>query len=371
MARAYQREEIKKILRDFKSRKVCHPVMDSATDELSRILQDDGGKRVVLLVGPTGVGKTEILLRCKKDVLKTEEQAMRSDPGLIPIAYVELRNPEGGNFDWKSYYCDTLIALNEPLIEKKLQPASPYRHSDSPDELDAQSNTLSALRSAVDAAFKNRRVKNTLNDEAQHLLRVSGAKRLYGQLETIKSLASRTGVRHVLCGTYDLLHGADYSGQLNRRAEFIHVRSYRIDDETDRNVFQAVVDILAEDLEKLGIRVPRRLSDTDYTMLKTIGRVGILVDWVYDGVSRSLWSGDRRLTEAALKAAELSNHKLTRMIQEEREGEAFLSDPSDDALMQQLYRADRKTVASSSPPVSRPKSRRKPGERNPNRDKVG
>ncbi len=47
-------------------------------------------------------------------------EALRQDPGLVPVVSMEAAAPDSSQFSWKDYYRRALLALDEPLIEQKL-----------------------------------------------------------------------------------------------------------------------------------------------------------------------------------------------------------------------------------------------------------
>ena len=91
-------------------------------------------------------------------------------------------------------------------------------------------DSRSVLRVALESAIRQRRPLAFLVDEAQHLAKIAGGRKLQDQLDCVKSLAIRTQTVHVLAGTYDLLILRQLSGQLSRRTRHIHFalpRRYR------------------------------------------------------------------------------------------------------------------------------------------------
>ena len=87
--------------------------------------------------------------------------------------------------------------------------------------------TNAEYQHAVEQSLRHRRPAAVLIDEAQHLAKVPAGRRLADQLDVVKSIASHTGIVHVLFGTYDLLAFRNLSAQLSRRCFDIHFPRYQ------------------------------------------------------------------------------------------------------------------------------------------------
>src|SRR6266542_6363291 len=64
---------------------------------------------------------------CSSDLLRLEQQlitealpALETDTARVPVLAVEAIAPESGQFNWKDYYARALVALNEPLLDRKV-----------------------------------------------------------------------------------------------------------------------------------------------------------------------------------------------------------------------------------------------------------
>ena len=77
-------------------------------------------------------------------------------------------------------------------------------------------------------------------DEAQHMTRVPGARSQADQLDVIKDCVDRTGVPHVLVGTYELSVIAAPGDQLGRRSHVVHFAPYSMSDASARAAFQQI-----------------------------------------------------------------------------------------------------------------------------------
>src|SRR5258705_1501579 len=92
----------------FEKRAVAHDMIDKVKKEVRRLLR--GGRRypVVLVVGPTGIGKSTLVTLLKTNIMTELLPTLSQDPGRIPIASVEASAPEMGIFNWRDPYITCL-----------------------------------------------------------------------------------------------------------------------------------------------------------------------------------------------------------------------------------------------------------------------
>ena len=195
---------------------------------------------LIVLYGPTGVGKTTLRLRLEQQLITEALPELEKDAARVPVLAVEAIAPESGQFNWKDYYARALVALDEPLLDRKIT----VNAADNPDAVRPvirRSASAPALRWVLEQCLRQRHVGVCLIDEAQHLKRLASGRRLLDQMDTLKSLAALTGTMHVLIGTYELLGLTNLSAQLSRRSIEIHFGRYRADLDKDRLAFKSVL----------------------------------------------------------------------------------------------------------------------------------
>jgi len=107
-------------LQRFMAYRLAHPALVRVDAELSQVLADPGPTLLVLLVGPTGVGKTTLLQALTARILEREADDLRRNPARIPIAGISVFQTENGRFDEADYYRRALAALHEPLVRRKV-----------------------------------------------------------------------------------------------------------------------------------------------------------------------------------------------------------------------------------------------------------
>ncbi|MGH9631937.1 MAG: AAA family ATPase, partial [Bryobacteraceae bacterium] len=198
----------------FKSFTIAHPLLKEADAALKQAIQEPAGWSLIFVYGPTGVGKTTLRRRVEKHLKESVMEALRQDPGLVPVVSMEAAAPDSSQFSWKDYYRRALIALDEPLIERKLSHQVRISFQDAFGRVLTDPRAVGLeMRLALESTLIHRRPAAFFIDEAQHLAKMKSGRKLQDQLDSIKSLASLTNTVHVLVGTYELLPFRNLSAQ--------------------------------------------------------------------------------------------------------------------------------------------------------------
>jgi AAA domain len=369
----------------FRSYTIAHPLLKEADTTLKHAIQEPAGGSLIFVFGPTGVGKTTLRLRIEQHLRKIFLSTAKEDPGRIPVVGFEAAAPDTGNFNWKDYYRRTLHALEEPLINYKIDYGTDgVIHNRIGRHAPAGWVEGSELRYSLEQALRYRQPKAVLIDEAQHLTKIASGRKLADQLDCLKSLASLTGCVHVLIGTYELLPFRNLSAQLSRRSTDIHFRRYQADNPEDAKAFQRIIYSFQRHLPLP--EEPELWHDWDYYYTHSVGCVGILKDWFTRALSTVLEKGGRTLTRKQLEKHSWSLDQCEKMAQDTLEGESVLMGTSGSAKrLQQLLGVEERPVLNGTTGTSainvdpasdegdRPAKRRGRyvGERKPKRDKIG
>lgn len=391
---AFPRELLRRTTKErlgyFSSKVVAHPRLIEAYQSLLDVIAEPCGAALVIVCGPTGVGKTTMQRRVEQRLIEAAQTEMLRDTRHVPVASVEVAPPDGQAFSWKDLYRRMLIALHEPaalVIPKPLAKdgsklAAP---GDAPAiELPpfARAQSFLDLRWAVERSIHERRPAAMLIDEAQHLNRVMGARTLQQQMDTLKSLANTTGVLHVLIGTYELLNMINLSAQLARRSVEIHFPRYRSEEEQDMEMFANIIYTFEQ---HLPLKKPSDLlRQRDFLYEGSAGCVGTLKDWLTRALRCAMDGEAHALTRQHLEKT-LDRRKQFQIVREILEGEETLRAGSTSQQLRALLgmeHADRlaskggreqSTRSNKNPaPIRDPKrSRSRPGQRLPRRDPVG
>ena len=102
----------------FVNKKIKHKHLATAYQNLVKALKDGDPSQLIIVYGPTGVGKTTLCDRLEKEMLGRPNLS----PGCIPMVRIEAVAPTQGSFDWREYFRRGLEAMEEPLVERKLDP---------------------------------------------------------------------------------------------------------------------------------------------------------------------------------------------------------------------------------------------------------
>lgn len=353
----------------FQKFTMAHPRLVAARDELMDAIDGAAPGSLVLMLGPTGVGKTTLRTKVENHLVEQMTPLMRADPCRLPFASVEVPPPHTGRFRWRDYFSRLLVAMNEPLIGEKT--------ANSP--LGTRTGTSFAIGSdlsyAAEQALRYRRPPVVFVDEAQHLARIASGRKLSDQLDVIKSISNRTGTVHVLLGTYELLAFRNLSAQLSRRCLDLHFQRYRADSCADRQIFQSVLLSFQKQLPVLGPE-PDLMAIWEFLYERSVGCVGILKEWLMRACVRSIQHGAGTLTNEELAKTALSISQCEKILAESREGETRLNESEDSKLRYRTLlgitpqpdsRNEPKDPISAAPSIRRSA---RVGKRNPRRDPI-
>jgi energy-coupling factor transporter ATP-binding protein EcfA2 len=373
-ARGPTEEQLQK-LRAFERFTMAHPRLIEVKDRLMSAIHGAAPGSLVLVIGPTGVGKTTLRLKSEQVLTAEMMVTLRDDPGRLPFVSVEAIASLTGSFNWRDHFTRSLLGMNDPLTADKLngqrleEEARSIKGRFTPGPRAAGFE----LQYAVEQALRHRRPAAVFVDEAQHLGRIASGRKLSDQLDVIKSIANRTQTVHVLFGTYELLAFRNLSGQLSRRCLDVHFARYSADSEDDLETFK---NVLVTFQTQLPIPACDLVQAWDLLYERSLGCVGIVKEWLLRAVTMALADSKATLTRTHLKESALSASQCEKILAETMEGEMRLSETEGAcSRLRLLLGLDTKSVDESpqrqeeaSVPIKR---RRRAGQRSPKRDQVG
>ncbi len=304
----------------FDNYTMAHPRLEEAFNFLKLAVSNSSESRIIFIYGPTGVGKTTLRLLIEKWLVESSLPQLEIDSGCLPFASVEAVVQKSGIFNSKDHIKRCLFALNEPLIEHKVDYGTRGIYRNNSGQIVIESSLIETdLGWALEQALKHRKPKIFFIDEAHHMLMVASGRKLTDLPEAIKSLASRTRVVHGLVGTYELLTLHDVGDQLSRRSVYLHFPRYHADVEQDREVFQSVV--WGFQLHMPLEQEPDLVSHWDYCYERSLGCVGILKNWFQNALFDAINEGAISVELKHLERRALSVAQCRNILKKIKEGE--------------------------------------------------
>jgi hypothetical protein len=359
-------------LQHFKDFAVAHTLLVETKDRLLEAITESAPNSLIIVSGPTGVGKTTLLAKIRQLLSARPPEDATPDPAWLPVVSMEATPPESHRFSWRSHFKRLLLAMDEPLVDHKRRMGAVDKTAHTMPPFPNDRGATADYHYAVEQALRHRRPRAVLIDEAQHLFALASGRSLEDQLNVLKSLANRSNTVHVLCGTYELLRVRNLSGQLSRRSIDIHFSRYDVAKASDRRTFAKILQTFGE---QMPLReTPDLVKVWEYLYERSIGCVGILKDWLVKGLSTAIRQSAPTLTLKHMEKHALSVSQCDRLIEEAARGEAQFREDAD-ALCRLRLRLGfpEPTRSKASPAKTAPDRPRQqhPGQRYPKRDVVG
>lgn len=371
---------------EFEAVRIKHTAYENAFNRAWSLATRGHQSRVVIVTGPSGVGKSTMGESLYKKALISAQTEMKADPSIVPAVLVTAVAPHGKAFNWKDFFIRALLQLREPLVEKKMWVPEQLTllGGDLPMKIGGDHLYPELLRRAMENAMKYRRTRYLFIDEAHHILLCRDEKQLAFQFETLKSLADMSDATIVLLGTYKLLMIRDSSAQLMRRSQIVHFPRYDFRSKDDRQAFKSVLAMFAN---KLATPIESELAkDVTYFFAKTAGCIGILRDLLRDALYEAIDCKAEKITREIVESVAQTNKALQTIIEEAALGELALADISFDVvrdlvtkspegIIRTLYPTDPPDRPRPGAPVKPDRGGGRPktpvGTRLPQRDAVG
>lgn len=358
---------VKKVVKHNRLKEVRHALLHT--------IRYPAGASLILVYGPTGVGKTTLRKGIEKQLVKEALADPTTNPGHIPVVSLDAVSPDSGIFNWRDYYIRALAALGEPLIREKIVCRTPGFEVDKSGRLMVErAVTVPDLRRVLEQCLQYRQPRAILVDEGQHFQKMASGRRLLDQMDSLKSLATMTQTTHVFLGPYDLLKLTDLSAQLSRRSIEIHFPRYYADQEEDLEEFKRVLRLL-----QLHLPLPETPDlEAHYEEFyeRTLGCIGLLKDWLNRALAKALVEKKKPFTWNRWKKYAEPTRRLQHIKTEIKYGEDTLKE--DESQLHELRRflkLDLDPPPESPPPPTTPQppkgSGGGPGRRNAKHDPVG
>src|SRR5690606_37857059 len=84
--------------------RIKHTRIAQMMNELETLIYPESQDSILLVCGPTGVGKSTLARHMVDNTLKNSATQMDSDAGLIPAVYIEAPSSGENDFSWRLFY---------------------------------------------------------------------------------------------------------------------------------------------------------------------------------------------------------------------------------------------------------------------------
>lgn len=263
---------------------VNHRSISETVDLIDHKANDTLDRRLIFLVGGTGVGKTAALMKAIERRNNRRKDEICNRPDIVPAICIEAEAPDKGEYSFDSLYLDGLVALKTPLAHRTLPLINRAAN-------DRQLMTLAierfrqikseegALKMRFRSALLARETELVGIDEALHVFTTGQPKsekdrlnRIKSQANKLKTLTNKTPAALVLTGAYDFFEATLSSGQNARRSVIIHMEPYPKTSTGIKDFLTALVGLVAH------LPISHDLNISEHCLeifLQALGCVGI------------------------------------------------------------------------------------------------
>ena len=282
-----------------------HPALDRALRAVRHHVAPGAKPSIVLLFGPTGVGKTTLVQALQRS---REKSVARRH---VYVTCVPVAGRQGYDFG-RTHWRRLAEAVRDPFRDDHVSPDAAAVRLRSGSAGRDGSSTLTEYRLGVLDMLRASGVRLVILDEAQHMTRVPSARTQADQLDVIKHGVDHTGISHVLVGTYELAVMVAPGDQLARRSCEVHFEPYRWSVASDRDAFQS---IFGQFVDALPLPDPQKTWDElvkhqREAYVGCAGCIGILKDWLHRGLRVALEADQTVLHWSVLQTCRLSDRAL-------------------------------------------------------------
>lgn len=264
---------------------VDHPILEKIVSDLDEKANPLLERRLVLLVGGTGTGKSAALRKLVERRTQRKCAAMATNHQMIPAIYFEAEAPDKGQFLFSSLYSAGLRQMNAALVSRTIplvdRPVGQKQRVTIGVEYAGKRLNSEALKDRFIENLSERQVELLAIDEAVNIFKVGRARSENDRTEQLKEQADKlksfvninTPTTLVLAGAYDFHQLILTSGQNARRGRIVHMEPYTMSPEGLDGFAQALIKLIAH----LPIRhalIPEDIATELF--VQCLGCIGIL-----------------------------------------------------------------------------------------------
>ncbi|UEP45254.1 ATP-binding protein [Burkholderia sp. B21-005] len=347
---------------EFRSAYFCdlrirHPKLTETIDELMRRINNGNDRRMIILTGPAGVGKSVACEYIIQSLIKTYFQNFPDDTQTIPATMVEAEGSRSDRFDWYELDEAILDALHVPLIDATLPMVTRTldgRLIDVPMVESRSHPTSRSLRARFRVALDQRKPSVVAIDEASNILAGPKASDSKRQANVLKTIINKNKTRLILTGAYDLYKLATKSGQLARRSQIVHFEPYR-----DHSL-KGFAEALSTFQDHLPFSEPFPLTSYSAELFEqSLGCIGLLKDILDATVNVAISEAKKTITIGMLRRNYFRRLQLKILIDEILEGYR---------LIEGREYSNLPAFLDSNPSMKARGKKNRPGVRSPGRD---
>ena len=336
-------------------RPVRHPAFRNVSSQLFSSVK---GSPLTLLIGASGVGKTRLVA-----FIVERLNRFLKGPGRIPAVALVAPTSQRTGFSWKAFWERFLTALEDPLPDRKVDPAAyarGLRESNQANRGRMARTSESRYFEIACSAAAGRGLVLLVIDEATALVRSQHGVTLLDQLAVLRELADRNLFRIVLASTFEILPHFRRAGVLDRRLSTVIFPRYAevLSRSPECSSDPPMVPSRSIDVSDDGYRAFARSAQTFMERLPecsrctledrqlqllyrgSLGCVGLLCDWYLRAVAECVDSGAHRLQWKHFTLTPLPVDRRANLIQEARRAEeqlVLLRDRRLDLTEDELY----------------------------------
>jgi len=301
-----------KILENYDNMVIEHKYFNTAASSVLSHIQYGSKGRILMVVGPTGVGKTTLI---NYSVSKLNEFVEKyPEKGFTAPLVLEAPAPEKGSFNWASFYSSALNTLSEPGVHAKSnldKSVAMLSKTESP-LLTSKFSSIK-LRELFEQSIRNLRPIAIFIDEIQHLVKCKTEKRKTDNLDVIKSLSNTLPTSFILTGTYEAREMMYHGGQLSRRVHVEHFQRYQNSD-AEMAIFNQVFKSIIHQYEIPTTKAV--MNNIDFLYNHSLGCIGILATWLRISIEHGISENSKELQMKHLQKSRLNNIQLSSILQE-------------------------------------------------------